>query len=268
MNNLNRHKVLWLLTSLLALVASSAGVLYPAIYRNVISAEVLPGTISQDAMTIALSSIALILVIQLKASAAIQQIVVLGILGFYFYAYGIYVIERVYNPLYLVYMTIFGMSFYSLIYAIASLPKEIVANVALPDKMRKLSVGFSLLMPVVFYPLWISMLIPLMRSGEKIEFFYSIFIIDLCFIMPAFMILAVMSAKKKGLGILLTPALYIVGFAILFPLVLAELFKPLFFERPIDPAGLSLFFVLSLAFLIVAAVYLRLMEFRYSGHES
>jgi hypothetical protein len=87
---------------------------------------------------------------------------------------------------------------------------------------------------------------------------YSVFIIDLCLIMPAFAILAVMSAKNHGLGLLLMPALYVMGFAILFPLVLGEVFKSLFFEQPIDPAGLWMYLVLSIAFLVV--VYTRKME--------
>jgi hypothetical protein len=48
------------------------------------------------------------------------------------------------------------------------------------------------------------------------------------------------------------------GFAILFPLVLGEVFKSLFFEQPIDPAGLWMYLVLSIAFLVV--VYTRKME--------
>lgn len=257
LSNLNRHKILWSLAALLSLFSALVGVLYPQLYGKVITAQVLPGTISQDVMTIAASIIALLLLVRLQGGHTTRQIVILGILGFYFYAYGIYVIERVYTWLYLVYMAIFGLSFYAIIFAVASIRGEILRNVSLPNRLRRFSVGFSLLMPVVFYPLWISMLIPLMRSGERIEYLYSVFIIDLCFIMPAFVILAVLSAQNHGLGLLLTPALYVVGFTILFPLALGEVFKPLFFNQPLDPFGFWMFLVLSVAFLVVGVVYLK-----------
>lgn len=260
LTHFSRHKIFWFLTSFLALLASLTGVLYPAVYSKVITPQVLPGTISQDMMTVAAALAAILLIWRLKENNLSGLVVLLGILGFYFYAYGIYVIERVYNPLYLVYMAIFGLSFYALVFAVAGIRRDLLARMTLPDRLRKFTVGFSLLMPVIFYPLWISMLIPLMRSGERIEYLYSVFIIDLCFIMPAFAILAWMSAKKRGLGLLLTPALYVLGFAILFPLALGEVLKPRYFNQPMDPFSLWMFLILSLAFLVAAAADLRQLK--------
>jgi hypothetical protein len=261
LTNMNRHKILWATAAFLALISALAGVLYPQMYSKVVIARVLPGTISQDIVALVVSIAALLMLIRLKDEQVTLQIVLLGVLGFYFYAYGIYVIERVYTIFYLVYMAIFGLSFYAMIFAVASIRRKALSQIRLPDGLRKFSVGFSLLMPVVFYPLWISMLIPLMRTGERIEYLYSVFVIDLCFIMPAFVILAVMSAKKQGLGLLLTPALYVVGFAILFPLALGEVLKPLLYDQPLDPFGFWMFLVLSLAFLVVAVIYLRKIQF-------
>jgi hypothetical protein len=55
---------------------------------------------------------------------------------------------------------------------------------------------------------------------------YSIYILDLCFVMPAFIITAVMSLRRMPLGILLAPAMMILGFFVIFPLGLNELAKP------------------------------------------
>ena len=259
--NLGRHKIIWLITALLALAVSLAGVLAPQVYSQVVSHEMLPGTISQDMVAAAASLLLLLLLVGLKERHAARQIVILGLLGFYFYAYGIYAIERVYNLLYFAYLAIFGLAFWGLVYGLASLRRDVLEKVSLPNLLRRVSVGFSLLMPLIFYPLWIGRLLPLLRTGTKIEFLYSVFIIDLCFIMPAFIIVAVKSARREGLGLVLTPAMYVLSFSILFPLSLGEVMKPLLYDLPLDPGGFWLFLVLSLAFLVLSVACLMKLEF-------
>ena len=122
---------------------------------------------------------------------------ILGILGYLFYAYGIYVIERVYNVLYYFYLAIFGLSFWSIVYGIASIRQEILQKVELSRLIRNISAGFSLFVALVFNALWIIQLLPLIKTGEKIEFLYSINILDLCFIMSTFMISVSWLSRKR-----------------------------------------------------------------------
>ena len=255
--NLGVIKILWFVTALLAFFVSLCGVVYPGIYAIVVSAKILPGVFSQDLMTLVTSILVMFLVIRMKENDLIKQILVLGILGYFFYGYGIYVIERLYNILYIIYMAIFGLSFYGLIYGIAGIRKEITESVELPKTIRMLSVGFLLLNPVIFYPLWLSQLLPLLLTGQKIEFMYSIYILDICFIMPAFFILAIKTAKNKGLGLLLTPALFVLGFTLLAPLAVGEMLKPRLFHQPVDTAGMWLFLGLSVLFLGITVIYCR-----------
>lgn len=252
-----KNNIVWFLTALLALIASVWGVVNPDIYSQVVSAAIMPGVLSQDVMTAATSVVVLFLIARRKEANATSQLVILGIMGFLFYAYGIYVIERVYNMLYLVYMAIFGLSFYSIVFSVGGIRKALLPAIGLPEGVRNISVGFLLLNPLIFYPLWISQIIPLMQTGRKIEFLYSIYILDLCFIMPAFVIVAVSAFRDKGLGMLLTPALFVMGFTLLFPLALGEFLKPLFFDQPMDTGGMGLFLVLSIVFLALAVMCLR-----------
>jgi hypothetical protein len=149
--NLGTNRILWLLNSLLSLIAAFAGVLRPGIYSRVVSTEVLPGVISQD---------------------------------------------------------------------------------------------------------WFTMLVPLIQFGQRIEYQYSIYILDLSFIMPTFAILAFMAAKNRGLGLILTPALYILGATLLFPVGLGEIIKP-FFNLPVNLSEVPLYFGISILFFMLAAIYLR-----------
>lgn len=254
--NLTANKIIWLSTGLLSLIAALFGVVNPAVYRNLVSTEIIPAVFGQDLLTIVASVTILLLAVRIKTGDSKKQIVILGLLGYLFYAYGIYVIERIYNMLYYLYLAIFGLSFWAIVYSTANLRPEILQKVQLPELMRKIAATFSLLVAVVFNVLWIIQLLPLVQSGEKIEFMYSIYILDLCFIMPVFIILGIMTIMKKGAGLLLTPAMFIFGFTLIFSLAVSEMVKPLY-DMGISMGSLLSSLILSLLFLILAFLHLK-----------
>lgn len=257
--NPNENKVLWRLTAVLSLITALVGVFNPGIYSKVVRTDLIPWVFGQDMMTIVASVIILLLTIRIKKEDSKKQIVILGILGYLFYAYGIYAIERVYNELYYFYLAIFGLSFWSIVYGVASIRQEILQKVELSGLMRNISSGFSLFVALVFNALWIIQLLPLIQTGEKIEFLYSVYILDLCFIMPAFMILGIMALRKAGLGLLLIPAMFILAFTLIFSLAVSEMVKPLY-DLTITIGGLGPSLILSILFLILAALHLRKLK--------
>lgn len=257
--NLSTNKILWLSTAVLSLTAALIGVIYPAIYNEVVIDDIMPGVFGQDLLTILASVTILLLLIRLREENWIRQIVILGILGYLFYAFGIYVIERLYNLLYYLYLIIFTLSFWSIVYGSAVIHREALHEVSLSGLMRNLSGGFSLLVALVFNILWIAELLPLVQTGEKIEFYYSIFILDLCFIMPAFIILGVMTIKNRGLGLLLMPAIFILGFTLIFSLAVSETVRPLF-DLTVSPGELISSLALSILFLVLAVFHLRKLK--------
>lgn len=241
------------------MVASVVGVVCSGIYDPVVSREIMPGVLSQDLMTVAAALTLVILAGTTREEDMRRKIVILGLLGYLFYAYGIYVIEQIYTVLYLTYMALFGLSFYSLVYGLVTIDRDIFPRVSLARRPRLVSTAFLFLVPLIFYPLWISQLLPLIRTGRKIEFLNSVYILDLCFIMPAFVILGVWTARNRGTGLLLTPAMFVLGFTLLFPVGVGELFKP-YYDQAVDPAGLGLFLGLSLLFVLLAGVHFRKLE--------
>lgn len=258
--HLGRHRVLWLLTALLALVAAGAGVVRPSIYDDVVSESIMPGVLSQDLLALVAAVVVIVLSLRAADQGVVAQVGVLGSLGFLFYAYGIYTIEQVYNALYLVYMAIFGLAFYAIAYALADLREGMLDGLTLPGGLVTASAAWAFITALIFYPLWISQLVPLMRTGDRIEYTFSIYILDLCFIMPAFVIAGIRALRRDGLGLLAMPALFIVGFTVLAPLALGEVLKPLIYQRPMDPAGFWMFLVLSVIYLVLTIVYLSKLE--------
>ena len=257
--SVSTNKVLWLLAAAVALIAALVGVFDPNIYGRVIRSDLMPAVFGQDLMTIAASLIILLLIFQTREEDPKKQIVILGLIGYLFYAYGIYVIERVYNMLYYLYLAIFGLSFWSAAYGVTTISPQVLRKARLPGLMRNISAGFSLLIAFVFNVLWIIQLLPLIKTGEKIEFLYSVYVLDLCFIMPAFVIIGVMLARNKGLGLLLTPAMFVLGFTLIFSLAVSETVKPLY-DLTIDVGGLVSSVVLSMLFLLLAVLHLRKLK--------
>lgn len=256
MKNLKINKIIWSIIALMSLAASLVGIINQDIYVKVVSNTYIPGVISQDCLTIILSAIALLLIISIRENEGKKQIVILGIVGYIFYAYGIYVIEQLYTVLYLLYIAIFGLSFYSIIFSIISLNKNMLKKIILSRFMKNISIVFLLFVPSLFYPLWTSKIIGLIKISQKLEFTFSVFILDLCFIMPLFIIVAIMLIKNIDLGIFLAPTLLIKGFTVLFPVGIGEFLKPLY-QQSMDMAGASFYIGLSIVFLLLTVFYLR-----------
>lgn len=258
LTHINFHRILWAITGVLTLAAAAIGLGNPRIYDRIVSEELIPGAYSQDLLSAAAALGLLYLALTSHADRQKHQIVALGLLGYLFYAYGIYVIERAYNGLYLAYMAIFTMAFWSLVYAGAQLRRDL-PQPALAKTFRLVSASGAILQPLIFYPLWIGMLLPLMRTGEQIDSLYSIFILDLCFVMPAFLILSVLTYRNHGTGLLLLPAAYVLGFTLIFSLAVGELVKPMF-NATLIPAAFGPELALSLLFLVLGILHLSKLQ--------
>jgi len=256
---LKKLKILWQIILLPALISAAVAILNPGIYSKVVSDYVLPGVIAQDIITVLSAATALLLIYLNKIENPKTRIAILGIMGYLFYGYGIYVIEQIYTVFYLVYMMIFALASFVIVYQIINIAADLPSRVTVSKRVRIFAAGFLLVNPLIFLPLWISQLIALIATGRKPEFTYSVYILDLCFIMPAIIAVAYMAIKNKGMGLLLTPAVLIKGFTLLFSVALGGIIR--FAETQSGNMTEILFYlVLSLVFLLLTIYYLRKLE--------
>jgi hypothetical protein len=259
--NLTLNRLLYGLTGLLSLIAAVIGVLNPGIYDPVIVlTRIMPGVFTQDLLVIVGALAMIVLTVSMRPDSYRATIVILGILGFLFYAYGIYAIEQIYTALYPLYLAILALTFYTMALSLASLDRPAIKALKLPSAVRYASSGYGVLIAIMFNIIWISQLIPLLRTYDRIENTFSVFIIDLVFIMPSFVITAYLTIRERALGIVGLPALFIVGVGILSPLALAEILKPSRYGQPLNPDEFWLWAVLSLVFLIFTLVYLTTLK--------
>lgn len=240
----------------LALVAAAAGLVDPGMYDPVVPTEIVAGVFAQD-LVVALGALLVIgLVVGMRASDVRRAILVAGLLGFFFYAYGIYGMEQVYTPLYVLYLAVWAASTYTLALALAGLDYDALAAWRLPKAVRIGAAGYGIFIAVMFNVLWIGQLVPLLQTADRIEYLFSVYVIDLVFVMPAFVIAAVLALRGKPLGVAALPALFVVGVGILSPLAVAEVLKGPRYGLPMDVGGLALFGILAATFLISVVVYL------------
>ena len=224
--NIRLVRIFWGITAAFAFLSALAGILSRDIYSGVFAVEFLPGAFAQDVVTLLVSLVLFILIRGTWEGDFRKQIVIVGLIGSLFYLYGIFTMERVYNWYYLLYAGVFGSSFWSLVYSLSGYRTERLSAIRTTGTVVKVASISSIVIALLFTALWVSALIPLMREHNRIEFLYSIYVLDLCFVMPAFFITAVMSLRGMPMGILMTPAIMITGFFVIFPLGLNELAKP------------------------------------------
>jgi hypothetical protein len=258
--NLRLNRLLWILVSLGALVASIIGVANPAIYDGVTSAKVLPGVFTQDILVLVTAPIALVLTVLAKERDFRKHVIVLGIVAFFIYAYGIYSIEQLYNYLYPLYLAILGAAVYTLIYGFSSLGAYAGQPVDVPAVTRYICAAVAIIIAVMFNVIWMARMIPLIQEANRIEFTHSVFVIDLSFIMPGFVIAAVMMLRRRRAGQVGIPVLFVLGVGILSPLALVELVKPGRYAGEFIASEFWLFAILSVLFLVLTVLYLATLR--------
>ena len=263
--SLTTNRVLWIVTAVLAIVAAAVGIVNPHIYGGVVAEEIVPGVFTQDLVVLVAAVALLGLAIRTRYEHVKSLVVITGILGFFFYAYGVYAIEQVYTELYFVYLAVLGLSLFTMVSTLGSLDYDLVTAYRLPSVVRIACAIYAIFVAIMFTVIWTSALVPLIREGFRKEFTFSIYVIDLSFIMPAMAVSGIMALRKRPLGIVGVPALFVLGAGILSPLALGELLKPALYGLPTIASELWLYLILSVVFLGLTVLYLAAMRLPAAG---
>lgn len=246
--NISNYRKIWILLGVLSLLVSGFSIINYEIYNQVVSKEILPGTISQDIITVIVGLLTIYIGLTVDTKSYKKQIFGLSFVAYLFYGYGIYVIEQLYTPLYLIYMLIFGLSFWTLTFCVKDLKYENLKKLFLSKILTRISLFFSIFIPTLFYLIWTTDLIELIEKGTKLEFTFSVYILDMIFIMPAFLIIAYLISKKHKVAYVFIPVMFFKSFTLLFSVGLGSFIRIYFNMAGNFQEGLS-YIALSLVFL-------------------
>jgi hypothetical protein len=248
----------WLIIGSLAALAAGWALLDPSLYDGLITPELRPGVVGQDVVSL-LAGLALCAAAGRRTPRPAAEIAGLGLVSYFAYAYGIFAIERMYNPLYLVYLAIFALASWSAVLGAFALVGRYARGASMSAGSRRLCAVGAVLQPLIFYPLWITMLVPLLRQREQIDALYSIFVIDPCFVMPAFLLIAVGLLRDRHWSLVLAPAIFVLGAVLIGSLALAELLKPAY-GIDLTAPGLAPPLLLSATFVLLTVLALRALR--------
>lgn len=174
-----------------------------AIFTGVFKISYMAGTVSQDVVTIASSVIMLtLIVLYIKYRDNRIMISIIGLLSFYFYGYGTYVISALYTSTYLLYMLVFTLSIVGLIIGVSGFPNDYTKTLYLPKWIRVCGITFLSIIVCIFMSKWIIELIPYTQR-HTVPDFYAIFILDLCIVLPLFVVVIYMLIRNSKLAYIL-----------------------------------------------------------------
>ena len=141
-----------------------------------------------------------------------------------------------------------------------NLNQGVLKNIRISKKIKYLIIAFSILIPLLFYILWIGQLLSLMRTGDRIEYMFSIYILDLVFVLPAFLITSYLMIKENVLGYIFAPILFFKAFTLLFSVGLGGFLK-LFYNQTTNFDENIFYLVLSFIFLFLALLGIKFLKF-------
>ncbi len=218
---------LTVVTALLAAFASLAGILRPRLYLPFTPETLLPGAMSQDIVSFLAALGLLVCLWSIRRGAQRAWLVWASLNGYLFYAYALYSFEQVYNPLYLVYIALTGLTLYSILFFFVWMDTDILMRLDASRLPRRAIAAYLLLLVAMFVTVWLSLILPGIASQTPPEG-ASIFVMDLAFFLPLLVIIAVLLFRDRPLGALLTPIVLIKVGALGCSVLLGELLQPMF----------------------------------------
>lgn len=211
---------------LLIVGVSMVGLLYPEIYRAATPGW-LTQSVGQDAVDLFL--IVPVLIIGSLYSLTSNRIAVylwLGTLLYIVYTFLIYCFTVKFNPLFIPYCLILGISFFSVVWFFSGNKNQFYTSTS--NKRLGTTGIYFMAIAVLFYLLWLAEIIPATVNdeipGSITEaglFTNPVHVIDLSFFLPATFIVGILAWRKNVLATLLTPVF--LTFFILMDLTIAAL---------------------------------------------
>lgn len=221
-----------LMVAVLAFWASIMGVFKPQIYRELLSSGAITkaliyGSTIQDIISIPAAILLFCVSIAFIKKRTMKRLILMqGLSAYFFYGYGLYAIQGQYTSMYFIYLTILGISIFSLIFgctALATISKEAY----LPKSVRY-SIGvFIAIILVVLVPAWIGRMMPDVINRAPGEL-YGVFILDLAVVFPALAVIAFHLFRGNKNGYLFAGVALVKTFTLCLSVALGEWLKPVF----------------------------------------
>lgn len=186
------------------------------IYKNDSISVVAQGK-AQDIVTVVLGIPLLVISLYLSHKGSLKgRLLLAGTLGYFLYTYVSYVFLWMYNPLFLIYVILMSVSFFSFTLIILSFDLKKLSFHFDKNLPVKFIGGFQIFFSIILAILWLGRIIPSLLNNTTplgLEHYTTLVIqaIDLGFIVPVAFLSGIMIIKRRALGYLLSSVIIMKG---------------------------------------------------------
>lgn len=252
--------------AVLAVYAALVGLwdqqLYEEVYQaGTITRFLVTGSLAQDLISLPAGILlALLALTYLRVPNYKTFITMLGLVGYFFYGYGLYALQGQYTTLYLVYLAIFGLGIYTLICGLTSFEADAVRHFQLPAGLRKAISAFLLLIIFVLVPIWLVLL-----TGDLAKHIprdtYGVFVLDLCVVFPAFGVIVYQLLRNQPFGSILAGVALLKALTVCLSVGFGEWFQAAYGGLQLNLGMIAIFTTLTLVSLILLVCYLKQLSY-------
>jgi hypothetical protein len=248
--------ILAALIAISALIASTVGVIVPAIYKPIASDEVIPFTFGQDVISLVA---AILLLITIRGKDFKSNILQAGIVAYLFYAYAPYVMGTLYNYFYFLYMAVVSLSIFYFVCAFTGIEYERL-ELTMPDALRIILAACCAAIVIYFAPQWVSAIVKDIQTNRwpgnsGFRTIYYVYILDLCFVLPVCAVASIFILQKKNLGFILGGTISVLGLVLMLSVASGFVCQPLF-DQKMSVSDVVQFSIISFVFALLVIFYL------------
>lgn len=204
-----------LLIVLLAVPVHLVGLLAPQIYRD--PAVLLPQNLGTDVVTLVVGIPLLgIAAGALRVGSLRARLLWLGALGYLVYAYGMYALAVRWNPLFLAYLTLFSLSFFSLVIGLLGTDAAAIRDGVKGRAPVRAVATYLITIAVLVSALWLAEEVGALLRGavpaSVVQFETPtniVHVFDLALVLPAMVIAAVLLLRDRPWGYVLAGLLLV-----------------------------------------------------------
>lgn len=201
--------------ALLAVPVHLAGLFAPGLYRD--PAALLPQNLGTDLVTLSIGIPLLVVgAIASRGGSLRGRLVWLGALGYLAYAYGMYALGVRWNPLFLAYLTLFGLSFFALTTGLVRTDAARIRDAAHGRAPARSVAAYLIGIAVMVAALWLGEEVGAVLHGtvppSVVQFEAPtniVHVFDLGIVLPAFVLAAVMLLRDRPWGYVLAGVLLV-----------------------------------------------------------
>jgi len=215
MNKRLRSFLLWISVPLCTgLAVTGLGAFWPGIYWREKPASVV-GAVVSDHLDLYLILPMLVVTTVLARRGSLGSLLVwIGTLGYLCYNFPIYLFEVHFNTMFPAYCAVMGLSFYGLLGVREFLVPDAAAKTYSPGAPRRTIAAAFILLALSASASELKEIVLAIRARQipaaaaaAGQFTDPIHVLDLCFLLPALVIAAVMLLRRKEMGFTLAPVL-------------------------------------------------------------